>query len=708
MSPCRVSDNTLNPGHGITPSIPGFGISGAPIQLPFPDFAYPNGIPEDLLDLINRLGLLFPSSLFKPNLDNYSKNVLDAVMSLLNQVAPYLSLYKFFFAAINLIVCILDVLCALLNPFSLSRAIRRLFKNCLPAFLNLMPWIALIAMIISLMLLLLALIEYLIATILGYLDEIRRNIALLLDAVNVSDAERSLSAARKIASLLCLIQNLFAILVAFGAILSVVEALAQVGGRNPCGSGATSDCCDDSVCPPFIRNNPEGFTNPTGTLVYLKQLNHDLFALFPSLPQGVINFGSARNESWQFTDNTNGLTFKIADIITPIDGNTYWPEGLSFDANSSVKKIPYFLDMRFFINPTFFINMAGDTKGPRFFQIKNCIITQKPYIGLNTFNNGFIGLPNTGTATLTGGLVFEDDGTTPVMINGVQATLTTFVHLAPANAPSTGPITVNDTALITNVTYTVKQNHDALVSYALITLGCLPEIATERAVIGAQFADIRAVVTKIDFPNITGSSATGGVNGTIDCLQKALAKFRTDVSLAGADQFQADILACLGTLRNDTANAYKQAVGAGFDQFNSSITIDPTIQFVGSTINVVVTLKDAAGNPIAFNMPSIFVNEFILRLDASVTLGEIATFNYDGKQSFISTITSKNAGNGELTVSFDKKIFSLIKNRDQADIPTSIVENILPYTFVGNIGITDQQPVNRRDDGDVARDDKDI
>lgn len=690
MAPCTPTDNSLRPGGKPPFSIPGFGLSQAPIQLPYPDVALPDGVPEDLLELANTLGLLFPSSLFKPNIDNFSKNVLDAVSSLLNQVAPFLSLYNFFMAALNMVVCILDVLCALLNPFKLRRAIKRLFKNCLPAFLSIFPWFALIAQIIALMLLLLALIEYLINTIVAFIEEIRRNLQLLEDAVTLNDAERSLAAARKIASLLCLIQNLFAILIAFGAILAVIEALARIGGRVPCNSNSGSDCCDDDVCPPFIRQNPDGLTGTIGQLIYFKQLTLDSSTLFPGIATGVLPTQVVRNESWQFVDPSQTV-FKFSDIITPINGNTYWPDGLSFDANSSFKKVPYFVDIRFSYNP-------NDGHGQRYFRINDCIVTEKPFIGIFTFDNNFNSVPNTGTFHLTGGSVFEDDNTTPYIIDGRQASLTTFIHQPSSFAPSTGPIVIDDTVTLTNISYTLKYNYEALFSYALITLGCLPDVSGERGVISVQFGDVRSVISKISLPNVSGTS------GAIQCLQNALTKFRQNVSLDGADIFQGEINACLGQLQSDTSKAYKDAVGSAFDQFNSTVTLDPTIQFVGSGINVSVTLKDVTNNPIAFNMPQEFTEEFANRIAATPTVGQISQFSFDGKQSFNAVITSDSPGDGNLTVSFDQKLFSLIQNREQVDTPTSIVTNVLTYKFIGNLVQSDQEPVPRRDETDVALD----
>ncbi|HMC02220.1 MAG TPA: hypothetical protein VKN14_14370, partial [Flavobacteriaceae bacterium] len=138
---CDPNDNNLNPPVlGPPPAIPGFGIPIAPPSIDFPDLSLPDGIPEDLLALLDILQAKIPGATLFGNVDNFSKEVLDVIASLLNQLGPYLALYNFFQALLNMIGCIMDILCCLNNPFCLVRAIRKLFKRCLPDFLNLFPW----------------------------------------------------------------------------------------------------------------------------------------------------------------------------------------------------------------------------------------------------------------------------------------------------------------------------------------------------------------------------------------------------------------------------------------------------------------------------------------------------------------------------------------------------------------------------------------
>src|ERR1700690_983805 len=187
MSPCSPSDVSIPLPDGPSgPPIAGF---GTPFALKVPNISpFPSGFPEDLLDLLNKLQLLIPSGVLKPTLNpNFGKDIFDAIMKLLDQFFPFLMLYKFFLPLLNLIICIIEVLCAIPNPFKLIRAMRRLFRNCIPAFLNLFPIFALIVMIISLLLLLVALIEYIIAQIAKLVKAILRNINALVKSFQDGD-----------------------------------------------------------------------------------------------------------------------------------------------------------------------------------------------------------------------------------------------------------------------------------------------------------------------------------------------------------------------------------------------------------------------------------------------------------------------------------------------------------------------------------------
>lgn len=73
---------------------------------------------------------------------------LDANMSIYGQMTPFLSSFKTLLIIIRVIVCIIDVICALINPFQLITAIIALM-DCIIDLLSLFPQLAVPIMILS-------------------------------------------------------------------------------------------------------------------------------------------------------------------------------------------------------------------------------------------------------------------------------------------------------------------------------------------------------------------------------------------------------------------------------------------------------------------------------------------------------------------------------------------------------------------------------
>lgn len=696
---CDPNDNLLNPSPIIPPiNVPGFGIPFGPPSIPFPDVELPEGIPEDILQFIEDLLTNIPGGPLVPNLPDVAKNVIDAIASLLNQLGPYLAIYRFFQALLNIILCIIDVLCAATNPWAMLRAIRRLFKRCLPDFLNLFPWLALLAMIIALLLLLLALIEYLIAQILALLNDIIENLKDLASAVGFGHPDRQLAGARKIAQLLCMIEQLFAILIALQALFAIIQALSGIGGRTICGKKGTSQgddfgCCPDEVCPSFIFENPDGLTGTMGQLIYHNQANNDITGL--GIP---ITLPPIREERWQFYDDETQV-FNFADIITPViatdpvtDGTNsviFWPEGKTYESDASLRRVPYILDLRMLVNPAVFghVDPIGTE---RFFRINNIVVIRKPTFALTEFDNSTSNEPN-GVLRLEGGEVFEDDNTTPFLINGEQATLNDFIHFDSKDVVP--PIVINDGYEFSDVEYTLRINHPALIDDSIITIGCDPTIQVETTILNAN-NDILSILQKIgDVPDI---------QATLDCLNGSLAKLRTDVTVENAQTAQEEMQQCLEDLRADTLELYENAVTEGADQFKTVVEIDPDVQFISLSIEVKVTLNDIGGTTITFNMPESVQNSIASKIEATPTLGEISNFVFDGYDSFVADLTSEVAGIGELTISFDGAVLSDLLNIDNDDISTEVQERVVSYRFVGRPSAGDADPVPRRDETDTG------
>lgn len=710
MAPCNPGDLSLNPGPFPGTPLPGFGIPLAPIQFPLPELF--DGFPEDLLELIDSLKIPWPGNLeLAPNLDDLTNSILKALSSLFNQIAPFLGLYRFLQAALNMILCLLEILCAFPNPFKMHRAMRRLFKRCLPNFLSLLPWLALLAMILALLQMILALIEYIINKILQLIRDLIENLQTLGRGLSVQDDDSVTAAARKIASLLCLMENLIAVIVAIAAILAIIQALAGIQGRSACGGGrgmptAGDDvnCCDDEVCPPFIAENPNGLQGLEGQLVYYREIQTDIESILgiSSSFASQFNLSALRPESWQFVDEKTNQEYSFADIITPIgDGDIFFPEGVTFDKDTKPRRSPYTLDLTLRdFDPSLF--HEDDVGGARTFKIKDIILTKKPYIGLRNEKNQLELTNTTGTLSLAGGLVFEQfnegsDGV-PYTIDGEQATLETFLHFnsVRSNLPS-----IDDGYYVSNVEFTLNIRHEVLIDYGLITLGCHPDLFQERFVANSRVESVGFDAIAVRLPDVSEAGFLPDALGAHACAATAIQNFRQDVSPENAENFQAEIVACLEKFRQETLDAFCNILKAGVSVFESTVEIDNNLQFITRPIVAKVVLKDTNGTTISGNIPENCADGIAGLIDGYVSLGTLSDFVYDGYESFTANITSDEAGSGILTVMFDNNTFKNILNSDNDNATSVIVDNTINYTFVG-VGETDAGV--RRDESDVARD----
>jgi hypothetical protein len=676
--PCNPSANTLNPPYVPPIDIPGFGLAISPIQIPVPGFEFPNDFPQTILDFINNLTIPWVGGNFSPNLDDLSNSILKALSNLFTMIAPFLSLYNFFQALLNLIICIIEVICAIANPFALVAAVIKLFKTCIPPFLNLFPWIALIIMILSILLLIIALIEYILARILQLIEALLANLIILANGASLQDAESTAAAAIKIASLLCLIENLMAVFSAIAAIMSIIDALSRLAGFTIC--GPSSGCCGNDICPPFIRNNPNGITGTLGELLYYREID-------PSFPTNFFD----RAESWQFYNEDLSAEYIFRDIITPVAnengefGGIFWPDGISFPSNTVNREAPYNLDLTIkSFDPRFF--HPTDLGGPRNFNINKAIVQYKPVIGVyNQANQLDVSTNPNGTLNLIGGLVTEEDGT-PYIVNGSQATLQTFIH-SPINNSGTAPPT-DDGYYIPNIDFTLNINHPALIKYSLITLGCVPEVAAETALINAT-TDFRSAFDKGgSLPNIPNAQR---------CVSNAISRIRSDVSIENVSEQAAVIETCLRDLLNETTTSFCSFLKVAVSPFNSIFDISPDLQFVTREIEVKVTLNDANGINVAQKIPD--GCDPSQWLEGNVTFGEISEFVFDGYGQFLAYISSDQPGSGELTVSWDNNILSRKVNQDNLNEPTAVEPIVLPYTFVGTV-LSD--PIPRRGVDDIS------
>jgi hypothetical protein len=708
MCPCSPSDVSfpIPP-----PGPPGFPFSEPAFSLPFP-----GNFPEDLLSILNLLELLVPSGPLVPQLSlNFGKDIFDAIMKLLDQFMPFLMLYKFFLPILELIICIIEVLCSLMNPFALIGALDRLFTQCIPNFLNLFPIFALIIMIISLLLLLLALIEYIIAQILLFVEALLRNINALAIAFQIGNAVGVLAIANKLGTLLCVFQNLFVLLALFGIIVGVIQdILGMIFAIPPCEGGDNSNCCGPLTCPTIVQNP---YTNNTGTLQYLNEVDFNT-----GIAIGL-NFltSDLRAESWQLYDVNQTLPQQFWNIVDGYDviadgynpPPVYFPTTSTFTATTVPAQAAYTVNLRLFYNPA----QWGRAGTPEYIRFNNCIVLAAPTQNLVNYDNQNVSVPN-GVLYIAGGAGFKDDNKT--QLNGyaadgytplspfTQATLNNFLHQPVTLTSSTS--LPNDGYTFSDITYTFTPNLPILMQANLVTAGCQPQVMISRAFvnnvmfanISSQTAELKNIVNSSNFPDPTGAE---------QCLLAAISALRANMTTSGVAEFQSTASICLSTLQNNTQNALASVIGVGFSPCNSNFTLTPETQFTTQPITVTVNLNENNGLPLTKGIPATTAQDLASFIIGYPTFGKLTQFSYDGYQSFTAYLTSTVPGTGSVMVAFQNQILCTNTLPTDGSTPSHTLQS-LDYQFVyapvaGNLpgtgeGDTTGEP--RRDAGDLSRD----
>lgn len=692
--PCIPLDEAdFDPG-----SAPGFSLGS--VQLPTLDIPFPDLPLENLQALFDALGMILPPGIMKPSFHpDVLNDVYAAIKDLLAQFFPFLMLYKFFLPVLNLILCIIEVLCAIPNPFKLIRTLRRLFRVCIPEFLALFPYFALILMIIALILLIIALIEYIITRLIQIIETILRNILLLAKSASSLNSDSIIAIVKKIGDLLCVLQNLFILFAIFNTILQIIKALAGLSFRiPPCDSSDGSDdgCCTPEVCPEFIREN-ETVVGTNGVFQYLGEIGEDAGLIFPF-------FNVERYESWQFYDASLAQSQEFINITHAHDlpaeyGDTvFFPAGTAYDDNTSYVGTPYYINFTVLYDPADF-DRAGDPLGIRYVKIKNCIVQSPPTAGVLNYAGAYVA-PVNGTLNLVGGVITELDDTPILDIDNNSYTVRRFFH-QPTNYYGISP-NIADPVVFSSVSYTLTINHPVLVSAGLITLGCVPSVAVERdwlsATLGDQFNANGARLAGI-------ASLLPDMASAQQCVIDAITTYRSKISTASTLKFKNDILTCLSGLRTNAVDALVETVSAGYDPYKSDFTIEPPIQFTTATISVIVSLKEASGTLMTTNLPADIGATLAAKLTATNSFGEIGSFSYDGSQYFVAEITSEEAGNGEIRVAYENSVIGILNNSTDLDETPSLSLKTGTFTFVKSQTLhtgdgTDGSP--RRDNTDIS------
>jgi hypothetical protein len=272
-----------------------------PILFPLPQNG---GIPQTYAELNRSMSCTCQAgAIIKPSIPPIPGfNLGDIIADQSKLLAALAAGYGMLAVVMKLVSCIIDVLCALVNPFAVIAALIRLFGSCLPDFILLLPQLAIPAMILCVIKIILAIVTYVVTVIIPLLQDVIANVQDLIEAMATGNEQAAQAVAFKIVSILKELMNVVGILAALDAVLAMVKALLGLGIGIPCGGGGGS-CggCGDDQCPPVFENRTlsgtDGVLTATamfggGSLEYLVDFasaahKENFLALAPFFPTGI-------------------------------------------------------------------------------------------------------------------------------------------------------------------------------------------------------------------------------------------------------------------------------------------------------------------------------------------------------------------------------------------------------------------------------------
>jgi hypothetical protein len=597
-------------------------------------------IPETYSDLLKKLECTCTAGAkIKPStLPSATVNLGDIIADQTRILGTFTSMYSVIAVVLRMISCIIDVICALVNPFSLIFAIIRLFGSCLPDFILIFPQLAVPAKIICVIKIILAIVDYVLNVIVPIIEEIIDNINNLINAITNNNPDAQAAIAFKIAALFKEIFNIIGILNALIPIFEMIMALMNMGISLPCsGSGGSCSGCADEVggvhqCPSIIQQT--SINGNDGQMIVL--FGSDLFVF-----KILFYSSSSRNDFLTLKDffprgldydeirNTDDLPYTLI-----VDGNTYAVTSVDSGGYLNLSQIlPEMASDGYFSSttgsgaslpdPTKDVRLGTPTGSFTPSMAGSRYVTIQDTNGSNVANSGtwlIFSVYDSNNVVLRR----EDGG---IWITSPQPEIYWRV------APSAPPIGIEKI-------FKLEINHAELIRHNLINLGCHPAVkATINGVSERYGAILDAYDTGLSLPTTPARSslpdgtpsALPDLNGIINVLNSCVAEVvPLDVdSQYILDNYNIikdkipDMASCiennLNNFRDELLDYGQQIYPRLFDPETTIFTATPLLQIVGRPVNVRLFVYDRYGEALAKGFSSGFVDVDILTTEGIIT-----------------------------------------------------------------------------------------
>lgn len=626
-------------------------------------------------------------------------NLGDAIADITSHLTSFTSGYSIILVILKMIGCMIEVICAINNPFALIPAVVRLFAGCLPEFVLIFPFFVVPCIIFCFIKIFLAVTQYIITYIDPIITDIIDNIENLVEAFQNSNEDVQEAVAFKLAGLIQELASIVGILSVLGAIFDMIEALLSQGVGIPCSSGSGGSCsaCTDPLCPSPIQ--VDSFSGADGSIFILYGARGVDFTIRFSSASRQDEFLTIRNNNLFPTELNYTAIDDVDDLpyVLRVSGSDYAVSSIDSTGTLILSSIPnqfledgYLSSVRSAPAPVFQvaisepeIRFATDTPTFSSSMVPASPTAPRTYIEIQeTRSDATI---NTGTWELTefideyNVLIQRDDGESWAGSNAVLDPSPFLVWRLIPTAPGVGD----------DLPFTFTTNHDVLLKHGLIGTGCHPAVQEAREMLLNQYPDLG--------DNQDGSLASVGLdgipdlNGLIDSLNDQLDTLGPANKDYISDNYDAlrdavnnlDLATPLNAFGDELIDYAKSLCPLAIDVQNSGLSASPKIQEVGKEVVVSVTPLSYSGAPLSFGLPP-----GVLDIEVEISSGELTELTEvldeegDATGTFQATLTSVDPQKIEITAKVCDKY---IADFDGTNLVTRVieVEFVLPAAQIG-------------------------
>lgn len=250
-----------------------------------------------------------------------SETTLEALAPIFSVISVCVYILGPIKAVLDIILAIIEVLCSLLNPFSLAEAMAKLFA-ALIGLIGLIPPVSGAILLLDAVKSVIVVLAALIVEVLPILDLIVENATAISESIKQNQIVFAASASKKICGLIKLIENKLAIISPINALITTIFSFASIAFKWPPCSGE-SDCTSCQQCPPLLLLPPVATSasvfrsdnsSPTSYTVVLDGIKYGSGQALGDITPGSAWSRSYFQRSEEPTSATPDLGFYLSDL----------------------------------------------------------------------------------------------------------------------------------------------------------------------------------------------------------------------------------------------------------------------------------------------------------------------------------------------------------------------------------------------------------